>query len=161
MIKHILIETKYLLILPAFFISSSLFGQGRDTASNLEGKKASPTVWEQAKVDATGGNHINGVDVFYRLDNCNSKQYIMLKFVNHNTEDVQIEWADAVYTEDQQWLHNERHDKERLIKVKAEETVYGSCASKSEVHLRVDAGSLLRDAKKKFTFAPSYIEVSR
>ena len=81
--------------------------------------------------------------------------------MNHNTDDVLIEWADAVYTEDQQWLHNERNDKGRLIKLKAQETVQGSCESRSELHLRVDAGSLLGVAKKKFTFAPSYIEVSK
>jgi len=161
MIKHNILKIKSLLVLPALLISCSLMGQNKEPSHGLPAKDISSESWEKAKVNATGGNHVSGVNVFFRMDNCNSKQYIFLKFVNNNTEDVAIEWADGVYTHNKQWIHNERNDKSRALELKGLETIQGSCDSRTEGQLRIDAAQYLGDSKVKFTYAPSYIEVSK
>jgi len=161
MIKRIILKMNSLLVLPALLISCSLLGQKNEPTHGLPVEDISSESWEKAKVNATGGNHVSGVDVFFRVDNCNSKQHIILKFVNNNTEDVTIEWADGVYTHDKHWLHNERNDKSRAIELKGLDTIQGSCKSGAEGQLRFDAAQYLGDSKKKFSYAPSYIEVSK
>ena len=161
MIKRIILIMKSLLVLPALLISCSLLGQDREPSQGLPVEDISSVSWEKAKVNAAGSNYVSGVDVFFRTDNCKSKQHIILKFVNNNTEDVVIEWADGVYTEDQQWIHNQRSDKSRSIELKGLQTIQGSCESRSEMQLCIDAAQYLGDSKKKFSYAPSYIDVTK
>jgi len=161
MTKLISKEAKYLILFPVLLISISILGQQEVQQNYMLGEEASSVVWEKAMVNAAGGNNVNGVDVFYRTVSCNSKKQVILKFVNNNAEDVLIEWADGVYTQDKEWIHNERTDKTRELKLKANKQINGSCESSSEESLRIDIEQYVSDPKKTFRFAPSYIDVTK
>lgn len=148
---------KYYACIPLLLLAFSVSAQ--ENVEQLPGNNSAG--WQKAMVNAAGGNYINGVDVFYKGISCNSKEQIILKFVNKNSEDVLIEWADGVYTQDKQWIHNERNDKVREIKLKANEEVEGSCEDGSIQSLRFEVGQYVSDPEMNFKFAPSFIDVTK
>jgi len=161
MLKAISQKAIYLALLPLFFLSISVLAQQSAEFNDVKAQSVSSEVWQEAKVNAAGGNYVNGVDVFYKRVTCDTKEQIIIKFVNNNSEDVLIEWADGVYTQDKQWVHNERNDKARELKLKAKQEIEGNCELKSEESLRVDVDQYVSDPEKNFKYAPSYIEVTK
>lgn len=157
MINLYILKAKYFALFSLLLVAFSVSGQevARQVVTN------NTSGWQHAMVNAAGGNYVNGVDVFYKRTFCNSNEQIILKFVNKNSEDVLIEWADGVYTQDKQWVLNERNDKGREIKLKANEEIEGSCESKSVESLRIEVAQYVSDPEMKFKFAPSYIEVTK
>lgn len=59
--------------------------------------------WKGALLNVAGMNEINGVEVFSQLGKCESGDVILLKFINHNDSDVEIEWVCGVYAKNSQW----------------------------------------------------------
>src|SRR3990170_5022277 len=60
--------------------------------------------WKGAYLTIAGTNIIDGVEVFTKLDKCESEDFVMIKFINHNGSDVIVEWVGGIYTKDRQWL---------------------------------------------------------
>ncbi|MBL4657413.1 MAG: hypothetical protein JKX73_05390 [Flavobacteriales bacterium] len=145
-----MLRAKIFSLAPLFFIAFSVSAQ----------QGISPD-WQKAMVNAAGGNYSQGVDVFFKNVACGDQDQVILKFVNTNEYEVLIEWADAFYTDDKQWIHNERNDKGREIVLGAKQKIEGNCDVKSNQSLRVDTKKYLSDKEEKFKFAPSYIEVTK
>lgn len=155
MVQLIINKARYLLVFPVLLISISVLAQVQAT------QVLDPVVWEKAMVNAAGGNDVEGVDVYYQMVTCNSKKQVILKFVNNNSEDILIEWADGVYTQDKEWIVNERNNKTRELKLKANTQIEGSCDNSSDKSLRIDVDQYVTDPNKTFKFAPSYIDVTK
>jgi len=161
MLKTISLKASYLVLVPFFVLSISVFAQQPPALNDGKDQAVSSAGWQKAMVNAAGGNYVNGVDVFYKRVTCNSKEQIIIKFVNNNSEDVLIEWADGVYSQDKEWIHNERNDKARELKLKGKEIIEGSCDKGAERILRVEVDEYMKNPEKSFKYAPSYIEVTK
>src|SRR3990172_12837371 len=75
--------------------------------SNVDPAKADALMqegWKGAYLNVAGMNIIDGVEVFTKLDKCESEDFVMLRFINHNGSDVIIEWVGGIYTKDRQWI---------------------------------------------------------
>ncbi|MDY0160936.1 MAG: hypothetical protein RBR64_06315 [Bacteroidales bacterium] len=63
-------------------------------------------IWEPIGLTLTGNNVYQGVEAYYRLTECNGEYSIILKFVNTNNQKIRLEWEDAIFTNNQEWVTN-------------------------------------------------------
>lgn len=75
--------------------------------SNISLNAQSDYIWEPIGLTLTGSNNIyHGVEAYYRLTECNGEYFIILKFINTNEQKVMLEWKDAIFTNNQEWITN-------------------------------------------------------
>ena len=132
-----------------------LFGQNQPT------QNASPE-WVGAYLNVAGASQIDGVELSAQPSKCGNADVVLLKFTNHNSYSVQIEWADAIYTTERTWKHNESQTKEKIITVKGGEEKVGTCESTkngSEL-LVIEVHALIDSNEEYYRFAPSYFVVT-
>ena len=131
--------------------------------------------WKGAYLTIAGTNIIDGVEVFTKLDKCESEDFVMIKFINHNGYDVIIEWVGGIYTKDRQWLGAQNNpvskscnNKEsnpvkssqntegiKSITIKANGEVTGDCLSDTKLKENIDIADNFN------RYAPSLFEVSK
>jgi len=113
-----------------FLSVSSIFAQ-----SNSE--------WKPIGLTASGKNMQNGVEAFYQLNKCNNENVVFIKFINHNTSGVIVEWNDAVFTKDLKWVKNEKAGMVKTITIEGGETVSGDCSGKNQNVLVVNVNDFI------------------
>jgi len=74
-----------------------------------------------------GRNEAYGVEVWYQLNKCNEEDVVFIKFSNHNSYKVTVEWSDAIFTKDLIWISNKKDNAVKTIVLKGNATVAGSC----------------------------------
>lgn len=161
MLNHFSRIAKYLLFAPMLLLSLILVAQQSVEQITVPDEPGNAVIWQKAMVNAAGGNYVNGVEVFYRMSNCNSKKQILLKFINTNSENVLIEWADGIYTGDKQWIQNERNDKTRELNLKGNKEIQGNCSDGSLQILKLDLDQYSNNPEVSFRYAPSFIDVTK
>jgi hypothetical protein len=119
---HIKLKILSFLIL---FSISSVFAQ-----SNSE--------WKPIGLDVSGKNIQNGVEASYQLSKCNNENLVLIKFINHNTFSVSIEWNDAVFTKNAQWYRNQKADIRKSITISGNEVIFGDCSVNSRKELVIN-----------------------
>ena len=119
-------------------------------------------IWIGAYLNAAGANQIDGVELSTQLSKCGNTEVVLLKFTNHNSYPVQIEWADAIYTTGRKWKHDETQAKEKIITVKGGEEKKGNCELIKDGgrQLVVEVGSLNNNADEFSKYTPSYFVVT-
>jgi len=85
----------------------------------------------------------NGVEAFYQLNKCNNENVVFIKFINHNTSGVIVEWNDAVFTKDLKWVKNEKAGMVKTITIEGGETVSGDCSGKNQNVLVVNVNDFI------------------
>lgn len=98
-----------------FFSISSIFAQSNQ-------------VWSPIGLTASGKNMQNGVEAFYQLVKCNNENVVFIKFVNHNSYGVSLEWNDAVFTKDSKWVVNKNVEQSKLLMLEGNNSVSGDCS---------------------------------
>ncbi|PCH93467.1 MAG: hypothetical protein COB85_07015 [Bacteroidetes bacterium] len=118
--------------------------------------------WIGAYLNVAGANNLDGVELSTQLTTCGTKEVVLLQFTNHNSYPVQIEWADAIYTKDRKWKHNETQTKEKIVTLKGNEKKEGDCNSQNDENgqLVVEINGIISSDDKFSRFAPSYYVVS-
>lgn len=157
MIKLSISKAIYLVLISIFFHVNTVSGQ--TTSKNIV--KADESDWKKAMVNTAGTNTMRGIEVFFKRTTCSGTEQVLVKFVNTSSNEILIEWADGIYTSDNEIVRNERNDKPRELILGANEQIEGSCASGTEKSLRFDLSYYLDDPKKTFNYAPSYLDITK
>jgi len=113
-----------------FFSVSSIFAQ-----SNTE--------WNPIGLTASGKNTQSGVEAFYQLNKCNKENVIFIKFINHNTFGVIVEWNDAVFTKDLKWVKNQKAGIMKSLTIEGSETISGDCSGKNQNEVVVNVNDFI------------------
>jgi len=97
----------------------------------------SNTEWTPIGLTASGKNIQNGVEVFYRVGKCSKEPVVFIKFNNHNTYGIILQWYDAVFTKDFKWVKNKKVDIKKFLTIEGNETISGDCSGKNQKELVV------------------------
>jgi len=116
---------KYNILGLIFIISvSSIFAQSKSE-------------WLPIGLTASGKNIKSGVEAFYQLNKCNKEHVVFIKFINHNSNSIILQWYDAVFTKDFKWAKNKKADIKKSLIINGNETKSGDCSGKSQKELVV------------------------
>lgn len=144
------------------FSTITAFGQVKET--KVIAAPSQTETWIGALVNAAGENSKDGVNVFFKVGTCSEPDIVLLKFVNTNNNEVLIEWANGIYTSDKKWIHDERREKQKEIKIKSGKKTEGICNTGTNHEysiLKFNLNELALELDDVLKFAPSYIEVTK
>jgi len=83
--------------------------------------------WQPMYLTVSGGNQIDGVEGFFAQDMCNSEPVILVRFINHNSYDVNISWLDGIFTSDAKWINKSEAKDLKRITLSAQKEIAGDC----------------------------------
>lgn len=122
------IQITRLFILPFFLILSLVV-------------KAQTSDWTPVFLTPSGNHVVKGVEAYFQQATCESNGVVFIKFVNTNDYAVNLEWYNAIFTQELQWIH--REDDKKSILIPAATTLNGSC--NGELILSVDLSLFVQD----------------
>ncbi len=135
------------LFLILFLSVSSIFAQAKPE-------------WIPIGLTASGKNIQSGVEAFYQLDKCNKEHVVFIKFINHNTYEVIVEWYDAVFTKDLKWVNNKNADLLKSLTIGVNEAVTGDCSNESQKELVVKVNDFISNVNDFNLFRINSFKVS-
>ena len=139
--------------------ANCIYGQNEKPADTKSNNFAE---WTGAYLNIAGGNTAKGIEVSTKSEKCGSDDMILIRFTNHNKYPVEVEWADAFYTMNKEWKHDERQNKEKLITLQPGMSVTGSCADANDKNLAqliVKSSEIIENPDDFYKYAPSYFVV--
>jgi len=120
----------YILYFILFFSISSIFAQSNEA-------------WSPIGLTASGKNMQNGVEAFYQLNKCNNESVVFIKFVNHNNYGISLEWKDAVFTKDSEWVVNKNVEVLKHLTLEGNTSVSGDCSGINQSDLVVKVTDII------------------
>jgi len=85
--------------------------------------------WEPVFLTVSGGNYLDGVEAYFKTDICNTESVVFIKFINKNDYAVKLSWFDAVFTNENKWIHKDGLAELRTISLGPKSEKAGDCAS--------------------------------
>lgn len=119
----------FLSLITLTFISISAFSQN----------------WTNANLRADGQYILGGVEALYEKVTCGNDEYVLVKFINHNSTKVSVEWIDAVY-ENGGWTYEKNNTLKTLI-LQPNQEIEGKCNEQSVLKIKI---SSIIDSPEKF-----------
>src|SRR3989304_9864259 len=90
-------------------------------------KSFAQTTWDPIGLDVVGHNTMNGVNASYQQNTCNGQDVVYIKFTNNNNYSVELNWDNAVFTQDLQWISKEDAADKKTIILAANQNLQGDC----------------------------------
>ncbi len=125
--------------------------------------------WQLIGLTPAGYNIVDGVEALFQINICNGKDIIYVKFINHNTYSVKVEWVDAVFTEEQKWVNKDDVADKKTLTIPANGEVKGKCANSSTEDLKKEGNmnkelvvymkNFVADKKDFKLYSASYFKV--
>lgn len=119
----------FLSLITLTFISISAFSQN----------------WTNANLRADGQYILGGVEALYEKVTCGNDEYVLVKFINHTSTKVSVEWIDAVY-ENGGWTYEKNNTLKTLI-LQPNQEIEGKCNEQSVLKIKI---SSIIDSPEKF-----------
>ena len=119
----------FLSLIMLTFISISVFSQN----------------WTNANLRADGQYVLGGVEALYEKVTCGNEEYVLVKFINHNSTKVSVEWIDAVY-ENGGWTYEKNNTLKTLI-LQPNQEIEGKCNEQGVLKIKI---SSIIDSPEKF-----------
>lgn len=101
--------------------------------------------WTNANLRADGQYILDGVEALYKKTTCGNDEYVLVKFINHNSTKVSVEWIDAVY-ENGGWTYEKNNTLKTLI-LQPNQEIEGKCNEQNVLKIKI--GSII-DSPEKF-----------
>ncbi len=121
----------------------------------------SSTEWSKIGLSASGNNIQNGVAAFYKLGVCNNEQVVIIKFSNLNSFPVNVEWNDAVFTNELIWLTIDSNKTKKKMLIGSNQTIFGDCSDESMKNLIVKTSDFIKKADNFKLFGLKSFKVSK
>ena len=115
--------------------------------------------WQPMYLTVSGGNQIDGVEGFFAQDMCNSEPVILVKFINHNTYNVNISWSDGIFTSDAKWINKSEIKDIKKITLSAQNEIAGDCSGLSS-YLVIKIRDILPEVAKFKRYNASSLVIS-
>ncbi|HOE04470.1 MAG TPA: hypothetical protein PLZ52_04590 [Bacteroidales bacterium] len=81
--------------------------------------------WSPVGIAVTGNNSYKGIEMHYKFIDCNGEQTCVIRIINHNENNVEVEWHNGIFTNESVWVEDTETTQKQIIGVKSE--VYGIC----------------------------------
>ena len=115
--------------------------------------------WQPIFLLVTGGNTVDGVEASFQLNKCGGTDVIYVRFTNHNSYPVKIEWYDAVFTQSLKWVNEERIAERRSLTLPANTDAKGECSKNTYPNLIVNVKNFIADKKDFKRYSASQLTV--
>lgn len=115
--------------------------------------------WQPIFLQVTGGNTMDGVEASFQLNKCNGVDVVYVKFFNHNSYPVKIEWVDAVFTQELKWVNDAAGTNKKSLNLPANTEAKGDCSNKLYPALLVKVKDFISDKKDFKRFSASQLAV--
>ena len=90
----------------------------------------SPSVWEPIYLTASGHNRVQGIEGLFRAEICsNGERVVFIKFINHNSQDIKLEWYHGVFTQELKWVNKEGESDKKTVMINGNKEAQGACSS--------------------------------
>lgn len=105
------------------------------------------TEWQPIYLTPGGGNTIDGVEASFQVNTCNGEDIIYIKYFNHNGYSVNLEWFDAVFTQELKWINSELPDEKKSLQLPANKGIVGECSNNLYPELVIKVKKFVADKK--------------
>ncbi len=119
------------------------------------------SVWEKIHLNSAGYNIVAGVEALYSLTKCNNDDVVFIKFINHNDYAVQVEWYNAVFTQDLKWIKKENLTDKKTLTLNANTEMQGDCSDTNTISLKIPLKDFVNDKTAFKRFSTSNLEISK
>ncbi len=116
--------------------------------------------WQPIYLLVNGGNTMDGIEASFQLSKCNQEDVVYVKYVNHNTYPVKVEWFDAVFTQELKWINEERVAAKKSITLSANEEAKGECLKSANAKLVVKIKDFIKDKKDFKRYSASQLTIT-
>lgn len=99
--------------------------------------------WKPIGLTVSGNNIQSGVEAFYQLNKCNKENVVFIKFINHNTFEVVVEWQDAVFTKNLKWVKGKNEGIMKKIAIAGDGVATGDCIDINQMDLVVNINDFI------------------
>ena len=115
--------------------------------------------WQPVFLQASGANKLNGVEASFQVATCNGEDVVFVKFINHNTYTVKLEWFDAVFTQELKWINKESSSDKKSVTLAANEETKGVCSTSGNPDLIVKMKNFITNKKDFKRYSTSQLLV--
>lgn len=115
--------------------------------------------WQPIYLLVTGGNTMDGLEASFQINTCNGVDVIYIKFINHNSNPVKIEWFDAVFSQELKWSSKEGLADKKSLVIPAGAEVKGECSNNHYPELFVRVKDFVVDKKDFKRYSASQLRV--
>jgi hypothetical protein len=115
--------------------------------------------WQPIFLLVTGGNTVDGVEASFQLNKCGSEDVVSIRFFNHNSYPVVVEWYDAVFTQSLKWVNEERVAQRKSVTLPANSEAKGECSKTIYPKLLVKVKDFVSDKKDFKRYSASQLTV--
>ncbi len=89
--------------------------------------------WQPIYLTPGGGNMVDSVEAFFQVNSCNGDGVVFIKFINHSSHLVKIEWYDGLFTQELKWIKKELPADEKSLTLPPKTTAEGGCINSANV----------------------------
>lgn len=101
--------------------------------------------WQTIYLTPGGGNQMDGVEAYFKTATCNGEAVVYVKFINHNDYSVQLEWFDAVFTQELKWINKDEERSKKILLISPKAEVEGGCVTGAKVELVISLKDFVAD----------------
>lgn len=116
--------------------------------------------WKPIGLTVSGKNTYSGIEAFYQLNKCNTENVVFIKFINHNTYEVVVEWQDAVFTKNLKWVKGKNEGIIKKITIEGDGVVTGDCIDINQMELVVNVNDFIGNIDDFNLFGVNSFKVS-
>jgi len=116
--------------------------------------------WIPIGLTVSGKNIHSGVEAFYQVNKCNTENVVFIKFINHNTFEVVVEWQDAVFTKNLKWVKGKNEGIMKKITIEGDGVVTGDCIDINQMDLVVNVSDFIGNIDDFNSFGVNSFSVS-
>lgn len=102
---------------------------------------------------------MDGVEASFQLNTCNGEDVVYLKFINHSSNPVKLEWTDAVFTHELKWINKDEAKDKKSLQIPAKAEVKGNCSNNVDPELFVKLKDFVIDKKDFKRYSASHLKV--
>jgi hypothetical protein len=103
--------------------------------------------WQPIFLNVAGDNKMNGLEASFQENTCTGEDVIFIRFINHNSYPVKVEWFDGVFTQELKWINKEKDADKKSLTLAANIEAKGECTKKLYPELFVEMKSFIADKK--------------
>lgn len=108
------------------------------------------TGWQQVFLTVSGGNIIDGVEVWYQQNICDSADVVYIRFVNTNPFPAQVSWNDGIFTMNEQWDWKMGPSDRKSVVVPPSNTIIGECTPENALAIKLRDFGIAKSEFKRY-----------
>jgi len=117
------------------------------------------TSWQPIYLLVTGGNVMDGVEASFQVNKCNGKDIVYIKFINHTSSQLSLEWFDAIFTKELKWINKDKKEDKKSILLSPNAEIIGDCLNGKYPELTINMKDFIEDKNNFNRYSSSQLKI--